>query len=618
MREVKIRFSPEIVLFAIFIFVNCFYPVWYYPPLLLCKFISLNVLLLASSVFLFSEIFSGLSFNYKSRGKNSGRKDEMLVIIVLIAVIALHCKFWKLPVMTGGDIQSLISPPAYFLNKVCQMFKCYWIQPALLWVFLLAGVIIMRKRMFEIHAIFEKKQKIALYLAVFVIVNFYGVILYKLNIIERVGMPATILRFPPVSKFLYLFSYLIFGINEFGPRLMQFLFLILTAIYIMKLIGIQYSVIPRKYIFPIVLLFPPFFHFSNTAYLTCGTLFFFISVSYYFIKSISDKHLNNLFCFAGLLMLGLMYRRLIVGIVPAIGLYLIWLFFKKMISAGEFIRYFKILALVCLTAAPLYVAGMLVEVRTSALAIKKIMDCGIILSGINGLLKTNGLILNFIIFFSLAGTFFFKPKQIAFGYWLILSIVYYLWISSSGGAMYYIRYFQPFYLIVIIFFVNFIVTVYNSRLYYGKKIARTITLIFCFAALYQNFFSVKSFQRKNFTNMYENIYPYDSLMAYLKNIKQDKLKIYAPMEAEPSHFYIAKYKLASRVLWDRTSSADINRETIVNKAAGYDYLCLVETDEYRNVIRGILKIAIPEKVFDFKGNRIYLFRKNKDWVFNKM
>jgi len=90
------------------------------------------------------------------------------------------------------------------------------------------------------------------------------------------------------------------------------------------------------------------------------------------------------------------------------------------------------------------------------------------------------------------------------------------------------------------------------------------------------------------------------------------------MEAEPANFYLAKYDLFGKILWDRNSSPHITGEAILKKAAEYDYLCLAETGKYENAIRDILETAPPEKVFDFKGNKIYLFKKSEHWVLGKM
>ena len=136
--------------------------------------------------------------------------------------------------------------------------------------------------------------------------------------------------------------------------------------------------------------------------------------------------------------------------------------------------------------------------------------------------------------------------------------------------------------------------------------------------MYYSFLQKNPAQRKSLFNRYENLYPYEELSAYLKTLAEKNIKIYAPMKNEPANFYLAKHNLYRKIVWDRTSPRDINRKAILKKAAGYDYLCLVETDKYENAIRDILKTEPPKKVFDLNGNKIYLFNKNKNRVVKKM
>jgi hypothetical protein len=615
MKRVRIEFSGELLLFMVFILLNCIYPVWYVPTKLIAKLLLLNILFLASGAFLFLKIFSTIGFSGDLTHINF-KKCPIVMIPILISVI-LHSIFWKIPVEVGNDIESLISPPAYFLAKIYAFFSVEWLHWLAIGGIILIALIFLKTQSFNLNLLLSKKIKLVLYLTTFVVLNIYGVMLYKLQIIEHVGKIETIIRFPPLSKFLYIAGFLIFGIQESVPRMIQFLFLISTAIYMTKLMKIWYQKIPKMAVFFIVLLFPPFFHFSNTPNLTCGVIFFFTAITYHFFKTLLRESELHYFLFAFFLIAGLLYRRLIVGIFPAILVTLLFLYVKGKINTKKFIKYLKIKILATISAIPLYSAGIVTGVRNTAFSLTKILDFNGMISGIVGFMKTNNIILSSIIICTLIYSLL-KCKRKMTGYWLILFVSYYLWISLSGVAMFSIRYFQPVYLVLIIGFINFITDLYNERFPMSKKISIAIIVIFVSASLYENLFSKSPFQRKNLTNIYMQIYPYDKLMIFLKNKLPMELKIYAPMECEPSHFYLAKYRLVDKVHWEREMppleklTAEYITQYMENKKL--DFLFLPDVREFENIIKEISRSGnfYLYKEFAYGNNKGFLFARKKE------
>jgi len=590
----KIKISANVLFFMLFSVSYCILPVWYIEKVtLFVRWLLFNGFLAVSLWLLFQNrlLDKNISLDFPYLFKR--------FLSLLAPAVALHLFFWNLPVPTGGDFQSHAGPAAVAIAKVGEVIN---IQVLRIVLWLVAGFLFTR---FMLNGQGQKKSsgwnfiatfKKNIILLIFFAGNIYFALMSHHKIVSHLGMWETMLRYPPIGKIIYLAGFMFFGIQEFVPRVIQFAFIIAAAVFLVKTLRIFYSIVPEKTIFILFLLFPSFFHFSNFSLLTCGVIFFYSAASYYFLKASETEDEKYLVKLALVLSAGMLYKRLLLGFIPVAFCYLV--IFPRGKEFNKKAAFYFAVSLIC--GLPFTLLSGLLGVR----------DAGSLISSMFFInLKLLSLTIGYVLFL-VAGAGFLWDLRSGFSrasvFFCILFVAYYIMISQTE-ANGYIRHAQPFYLPVFYFIAVFLCRLRASG---KKKMFMLVFTVLISASVYYSFFQRNPIQRKSVFNLYENIYPYEEVSAYFKTLAEKNIKIYAPMENEPANFYLAKHNLFRKIVWDRTSSPDISREAILKKSAEYDYLCLVETSKYKNVIRDILKIEPPEKVFDFKGNKIYLFKQN--------
>ncbi|MBA3064906.1 glycosyltransferase family 39 protein [bacterium] len=588
-REIKI--PANVIFFLLFSVSYCILPVWYVEPVsVFDRWLLFNGFLAVSLWLLFQKKLwdKNISFSFP---------HSFSYFLPLIAsTAALHLFFWHLPVPTGGDYQSHAGPAAVAIAKVAEFINIPVLR-IILWLGVVAlfTSFMLKQKKKDISLDFTMRYKKIIILVIFFMGNIYFALINYYKVVSYLGMWETILRYPPVGKIIYLTGFIFFGIHEAVPRIIQFAFLTVAAVFLIKTMEMFYRAVPGKIIFILFLLFPSFFHFANYSLLTCGVVFFYSAASYYFLKASETNDEKYLVKLALVLSVGMLYKRLLLGFIPVAFFYL--LIFPHGREFNKNAAFYFALSLIC--GFPFTILSGLLHVRDAAVSFSPQFFVNMKL-----LLATIGPVL----FLAVVAGFFWDLKSgfsRSSAFFCILFAAYYVMISQTG-ANGYIRHAQPFYLPVFYFIAVFLC---RFRAADKKRIFPLVSVVLIAASVYFSFFQRNPTQRKSVFNRYEDVYPYEELSLYLQALPQKNIKIYAPMETEPANFYLAKHNLFGKISWDRTSSYNIDGEYILNKAAQYDYLCLAETGKYENVIRDILKTVPPEKVFDFYGNKIYLFKK---------
>jgi hypothetical protein len=166
-------------------------------------------------------------------------------------------------------------------------------------------------------------------------------------------------RYPPLSRFLYLASYMLFGINHIGPRILQLIFYLLTAIYLYRTI-ILFNNKETAFMGACIYLFLPIpYFYAHTAELGSGTVFFITAFSYYFIRYIEGGENRDLLLASYLISLGTLFHNLIFLTFFICVAYLI---FIKMGSKGKnFVsgNSFKIIFISLVPVIPWLIIGRL-------------------------------------------------------------------------------------------------------------------------------------------------------------------------------------------------------------------------------------------------------------------
>ncbi|MBI4697979.1 MAG: glycosyltransferase family 39 protein [Nitrospirae bacterium] len=146
--------------------------------------------------------------------------------------------------------------------------------------------------------------KILLALAMLFAFNAYSNIFPYYNYYE--SMP--LVRHPPLSKILYLFNFIAFGTSPLGPRIMQFAFYILSAVYLYRTILLFNDKETALSGAAIYLFSPILFSFASQAAVASGTIFFITLISFHFLRFFRNEDIRDLVLTAIFIGIGFMYR----------------------------------------------------------------------------------------------------------------------------------------------------------------------------------------------------------------------------------------------------------------------------------------------------------------------
>ncbi|MFH1958632.1 MAG: hypothetical protein ABIJ15_09190 [bacterium] len=595
---------PAGVIFSVIFFSGyCLYPVWNIPVLPPAGRIILFYLFLLISVsFLFWEKFSLAEISIPV---HFSKRIKFLPFIIIAGL--LHLPFWTLPIPTGGDQQSHAGPAAYALSKLSGHIDIRYMRlAAWLIVFLLLLAVFLRKRAAcgNTAVCSKGRYKIPIILTAFILGSAYFFLLNKYNLIGYFGQWETIHRYPALAKVLYLAGYLLFGVQEFVPRVIQFGFLAATAMCTVRMLKLFYPEVPDRVIFTAFLLFPTFFHFSNFSLLTCGVIFFFAAVSYYFLKSVISGDERSMVVSVFWFSLGLLYKRLLLGMFPILVISLGYFYITKKIGKEFLRKYLTVLLIPAVMGFPFIVLGKLLNIRGVGFVWSHLASFNGLTLSIFDLFRTLGTLVGSLTLIALV--YCLSGKKCRKFYWLVFTLGYYLIITSTH-ANGYIRHCQPFYLGIFYFAAAGLCLLKGS----GRKILfYAAASLFIAGSFYQSVFAKNPFQRKTFYNRFEDVFPYHRLGLYLKTVQGGPLKIYAPAEGEPSHFYLAKYGLAGRVDWDRRMPEKITPECVGDYfvKGGFDYFVFLPILGFQDIEGALLKSSFftLKKEFEYHGNKIYL------------
>ena len=289
------------------------YPVWNLPFHPAAQWVLLNLFILLAAGALYSPL-SEVSLDL-----DTTELKDLWPALLLGAAVCLP--FWLTPLPTGSDDQSHAGPAAWVLARAAaaagldiRLLPLLGLPAAGLlawgaWRLIKKGV-----------ALPDRDTAVVALAAAgnlwFLAERFFGAA-------GAVGRWETVLRYPPLSKFLYLGAYLLLGVNEAAPRAVQFLFLALAALYLLRLLKLFKAEVPARPALLLFLFFPTFFNLAVSAELEAGTVFFFTAAIYHFIRAARDGAREQFLKCAFWTAAGFFYKQLPLGLllsfVPALG-----------------------------------------------------------------------------------------------------------------------------------------------------------------------------------------------------------------------------------------------------------------------------------------------------------
>ena len=293
----------------------------------------------------------------------------------------------------------------------------------------------------------------------------------------------------------------------------------------------------------------------------------------------------------------------------ALALALLWYTNKE--NRAVFTYGLKTLALPLLTGLPFILIGGAYGIRSSGLVPSNLSDFGLMTLNFRAIYLTCGSIVTALLAASAAYALY-RRRSLALGLLLYFSVTYYFMISATE-AVGYIRHAQPFYIILVL-----MLTLLFSDLAAAlpRYAIRTVFALVLALFVFQSALAKDPYRRKTAFNFYINCFPYWQAADYLKDLGRKDLRVYAPMEVEPSHFYLAKAGLAGKIDWDRTLPKDFSADKAVQafKNGPYDYLLLPGNPFYKVDFPAIADALEASgafskiKLFDYHGNKLVLLK----------
>ncbi len=601
------KLNANILLFILVVASYAIYPVWNVPAPLFLKFIFFNCFLLIATA-LYKSKLNTIVFT-----PNINALKEYFIPLGVTAIACLP--FWLMPLITGGDDQSHAGPAAYFLGKIIERSSIppFIISIAIISLIILSILVFKKNQRF-----FSRLSDNKIIFSTIIGLNIYFVFLIKLNIVNKIGKWETILRYPPLSKFIYLTFYAIFGIHELIPRMIQFLFVSAAIVFLIKTAKLIIPKVNKTFTYLLLIFFPSFFYLTISAEIEGATIFFFASSTYYFIKSITQNNETNFLKSMFFMSIGFINKRLLLFLLIAYIPVLLYFIIIKKDQRNFYISLTKHLWIPIVTGLPFILLGSFYKIRVSGITIENITNFQAMFEIFKNFYQTSGPYISIIIVAGCLYSIITYRKRTETWLILYLGMAYYFMISmySAIGC---IRLAQPFYLCPIFFFLlaaNISFEKINS-----KQIKALIATLLIGLFAYYSIFDKHPYQRKTIHNYHHNTFPYWQVAQYLKSLKKLPIKIYAPMKVEPSHFYLAKYKIINKTKWNRKMPINFSDTKLLEeiKSRQYDYILLpyikvhgidINFEEAANKLLKTKDIK-KEKIFVYKKNRLILLKIEK-------
>ena len=333
----------------------------------------------------------------------------------------------------------------------------------------------------------------------------------------------------PLSAVLYAVEILIFGFKEFGLRIIQPVFMVLSSICIYKLVSLYRSKKTALLSSILFLFLPAIFYYSSISYLESGLLFFTTSSLYYFMSYNKTKNTNHLLISSLLIGLGFLYKNPIIFLYPIFFIYTLIFSKIKLIHA-------KALAYSLILIIPHFILNALFDKTHGGSLLSSFQNWKFINLVISNflLVKQQATIIIFILF-TIALIYsvykFIKTKDGLIGINLLWFLLIYIPLVSYFGLDRSDPRITLQYLPVIAILTVELLSQINL-----KKIIYVLIIYLIIGNAYLMY------------NDYGDRYlPYDSAFKYIKTLDNNE-NIYAPMIGHPYNFYTKKYDIKNKII----------------------------------------------------------------------
>ncbi len=362
-------------------------------------------------------------------------KNNLWLVIVCFIAVILHIYPIFLPILIIGD-ETLHLQNGLLIYEYIDSSRHVFFQIAF-WVFIVLIVIISKVKWGD-NSVMEKVKKgifkytsnnLFKYNFIFLFIIFLFLYFFLLR---NLAYTLTIVRYPPVSKFLYFFAYSAFGINHIFPRTIQLIFYLLCAIYLFRTINLFYGKETALLGASIYLFLPVTFAYAYLGEIESGVIFFIVAISFYFLRCLKEGDNRDLLLSVYMIGIGYLYKDPVFLIFPVCMAILIYQEIKK--RTLYLSVQIKILLLAMVPVIPWMIIEKLYSWRSYTFQLSNITSLDKKILPYFLLMSSNVSEIIFI-FFVLSVIYCFIKRNTLTVYLGLLFIVYYFFIVSDMGVL---------------------------------------------------------------------------------------------------------------------------------------------------------------------------------------
>lgn len=528
------------------------YPVWALPVSVAGRFLiymGLMIYFTISAYFMntwFNAFPADKPFTVKPVGSDSYRggllnhiKDHKWLLITFCIALVLHVFKITSPILNLGDEALHLQGGLWvydFLgsdwHKFLQLIS--WVVIVIVFIIKIRNSVIdfFSRRLDSLYQRIYSNNIIK-YFFVVILLSFF--IVYFL-LLKDITYHLSLIRYPPVSRFLYLISFLIFGITHIGPRIIQLIFYFLSAIYIYRTINLFCDKETSLLGASIYLFSPVAFHYAHIAQLTSGVVFLTVIISFYFLRFLKDKNNRDLLLTSFLIGTGFLYKEDILLMFFVCASYLIFNSLRKK-NIINLKSELKVLLISLVPVIPWMVTQRFFNWRQYNVVWSHFVSLDILSRYFYLILTQISWILFLLFIISIIFMFFNKRNELSMFYGFIF-VAFYLFYTADYTAKYIQHRFSIiFYPTIAVFLSQFIFNIINKiRWKHFFKIAYCVLAIYLIVLSTNPYLGIHVFADKMLK------FPSDKAMKWVKDNVKDGEKILI-LRIMPAQFYRDKYDI---------------------------------------------------------------------------
>jgi len=608
------------------------YPTWALPVSVAGRFliyVGLMMYFTISAYFMnrwFNDLPVNKPFIVKPVGSNSSREGLLSHIkgnlwFLIICCIAIVLQIFKItsPILNLGDEALHIQGGLWvydYLGRDWHRLLQFIFWAVVITIFIL-GMGRKRgatKKFSEgLNAIYQRIYSNSTIKYLFVVILLFVFILYFL-LLKDIIYELHLIRYPPVSKFLYLTSFLVSGITHVGPRVIQLIFYLLSAIYIYRTINLFCNKETSLLGASIYLFSPVAFHYAHIAQLTSGVVFFVVIISFYFLRFIKDKNNRDLILTSFFIGLGFLYKEDIFLMFFVCIAYLIFYRFRK--KNTNLRTELNVLLLSLVPIIPWMIIQRFFNWRQYNVIWSHFVSLDI-LSRYFHLILTQISWIPFLLFIISIVFIFLKKRSELSIFYGFLFIAFYLFYTADYTAKYIQHRFSIiFYPAIAVFLSQFIFNIINKiRWKHFFKIAYVVLAVYLIVSSTNPYLSTHVFADRMWK------FPSDKAMRWVKDNVKDGEKILI-LRIMPAQFYRDKYDIDKDKIihfWyelDEVSTPDKLKKFYNDNKISYimfPYGPVYPIDDDRKILKYLKENPDNEFIevarFDMGENYIYIYKK---------